>query len=487
MNPKSFDRRKFLGAGVGSLAVPFLPSLLPRAARAQGITIPKRILIIGHEYGHYLPQFYPEPAAPERFADDVFYKKLTELPGPISTVLGPRFDPFRSRMNVYRGLDQTTGAGHNTCVALCAASAPKEDGNIPPKYGQSIDTLLQNSLAIYKQTPQVRSVRVGGLKWSWDRGSDGIGIRVPYFNNDVALYDYLFGGAITDPTAAKLETQQRTLIVGRLREHLKALAAHPRLGALDKQRLERHASSIKELERAVEPSTRPGGGQCTFAKQVAYGSTYPLEAQYQNFADSIVTAFSCDLTRVAVMTIFDFTADKKRSRADFHGTSHSREKTTQALPRTESAAFSTWISDRVANVLEKLDAVVEADGTKLLDNTLVLWATELSQGDDHRGECLPVVTIGNARNPALKTGYYLDYRQKPLFYYANRHDFPPMGRSYTQLLVTVMRTMGLQPGEYMSAGDGGGFGMFDDTHAYQSGHYKPYRLHRNSPLPFIFT
>jgi hypothetical protein len=53
--------------------------------------------------------------------------------------------------------------------------------------------------------------------------------------------------------------------------------------------------------------------------------------------------------------------------------------------------------------------------------------------------------------------------------------------------VTVLRTMGVEPAEYMSAGDGGGFGVFDDTHPYQAGRYKPYRLHRNSPLPFVFA
>jgi hypothetical protein len=449
--------------------------------------IPKRILLLGHEYGHLLPYFYPDAPADERFADDVFYKKLADLPGPMSRVLSEKFDPYRSRMNVYRGLDATGGAGHNSTVPFACTVHPKGDANLPPQYGVSIDAIMQSSPAIYRQTPRVRSVRAGNLKWSWDRGADGVAYHLPYFASDAALFDYLFSGALTDPAAAKLETQQRALIVGRLRERYRALAANRRLGAFDRQRLERHVASMADLDRELQPVARPGGQQCVFPRQTAYKSaTDPTEALYRNYTDAIVAAFDCDLTRVAAMTIFDFTADKKISRADFHGNSHGRENTTQPTPLANAAAYSSWIADRILYVLDRLNSVVEADGSRMLDNTLVLWATELSQGNDHRGESLPVVTIGNARNTALRTGYYVDYRQKPLVYYAGRKDFPPMGRSYTQLLVTVMRTMGLQPDEYMSAGDGGGFGLFDDTHPYQNGRYKPYRLQRNNPLPFVF-
>jgi hypothetical protein len=44
VNAPSFNRRRFLGGGTAIVALPFMESLLPRAARAQAASMPKRLL-----------------------------------------------------------------------------------------------------------------------------------------------------------------------------------------------------------------------------------------------------------------------------------------------------------------------------------------------------------------------------------------------------------------------------------------------------------
>jgi hypothetical protein len=95
---------------------------------------------------------------------------------------------------------------------------------------------------------------------------------------------------------------------------------------------------------------------------------------------------------------------------------------------------------------------------------------------------MPAISIGGAGGK-LKTGYYVDYRKRPF----DPHPDQPtgMGRSYSQLLITFMQSLGLQPSEYLQYGDGNGFGSYNRNAAYSNGHYLAYEKFRNDILPFF--
>ena len=84
----------------------------------------------------------------------------------------------------------------------------------------------------------------------------------------------------------------------------------------------------------------------------------------------------------------------------------------------------------------------------------------------------------------------MDYRQRPLKYYAERADiYPGFGsETYNQLLNTFFQGLGVPPSEYEVYGDGGGFGSFDISKAayqYLRGEYDILVGKRNKTLPFI--
>ena len=55
----SFNRRRFLGGGGALIALPFLESLLPRTARAQAASTPKRLIYYYVPNGINMATFKP--------------------------------------------------------------------------------------------------------------------------------------------------------------------------------------------------------------------------------------------------------------------------------------------------------------------------------------------------------------------------------------------------------------------------------------------
>ena len=77
-------------------------------------------------------------------------------------------------------------------------------------------------------------------------------------------------------------------------------------------------------------------------------------------------------------------------------------------------------------MLDALKNTKEADGSSMLDNTLVLWVNELARGNAHSHDKMPYVLAGGAAG-ALRTGRFLTYKGTP----------------HNNLLVSCMNLMGV--------------------------------------------
>jgi len=76
-------------------------------------------------------------------------------------------------------------------------------------------------------------------------------------------------------------------------------------------------------------------------------------------------------------------------------------------------------------MMDKLRATKEADGSSMLDNTLMLWGNELGAGNSHTYKDIPWLLAGGAGG-ALKMGRYMQYSDQP----------------HNNLLVSVCNAMG---------------------------------------------
>jgi hypothetical protein len=162
------------------------------------------------------------------------------------------------------------------------------------------------------------------------------------------------------------------------------------------------------------------GAACSATPPMAT-TDFPAVGKLQ--IDLLVMALACDRTRVATF-LWEEAADNRHTFTwigvnDQHHTGiHNGH-----LDNVEK--MLTWFSEQHAYLLAKMKSVPEGSGT-LLDNSLVFFASEQSNGATHGTTNMPYLLAGNAGG-VLKTGRWLRFTGNP---------------PHSNLLVSILNMMG---------------------------------------------
>ena len=519
MKINQMNRRAFLqGSGGFLLALPFLESLLPRAVAAGGI--PKRFIAFWNPNGYFMRQFWPGADPSSAFAGDVHFSDLRNVSGDISQVLtAARFGAFKHKINLCRGLDTVGNYGHNTNTMLSAYRCEQLDEPI----AMTLDRVLAKSSKIYPTAPKTRALNLrpdastyqdGVFSISFDQVGSSF-TRVPNFWNEKTAYASLFSGASTpQPTpmpfdSAAQRARNQLKAVDKVFEDFRRLKNSRVISNEDRSRIDNHMTMLSELEgnlRATAPPVSnfaaPSGRfnavssssfSCTNPALAESGvgnySTYDIRTGFKNHIDIMVAAMACGLTNVGTLMARHnpFINDN-----DSHDPiSHTVDQATQADMAAKQLQISGFYADLVSYLLQRMDSIVEANGQTLLDNSLVFWSAELANGAKHTADSLQVFLAGGLQG-YFKTGYYVDYRQRPFQSKGYSADCDSNGRVYNQLLVSILQGMGLAPEDYEQNGVPG-FGNYVCRPPEFGGSvdvskiYAPYLTSavRRAPLPFI--
>ena len=473
----SMNRRELLKSlGAAAVALPVLPSLLPKRAQAQAVTPPLRFVFLMNRNGQMERNFYPAvPGA--QVQPELYTAKLTDLTGSISPVFGPSYDALKGKISILRGLDMIAASADHCRTAFLCGSQPMGGEGGDPRFGASIDWLIERSPAFYPVAPRQRAIRFSvspGRGFSFANPS-GTPMSLPYIATDEGLFNNVFAGFTGTGPVVVDPAERRSAVIDATVKRFQLLQANKRLGSTDKLRLQQHADHLTGLKAGLMTTQRT---MCTPPASLPFWrSGDQLRKKYENVNDIIVAAFTCDITRIASVYIEDFD-DSNTDYSYFHGISHADEAN-DAGARMLSATHNRWIADRVAHLIEKLDSTLDVNGRPMLENTIVVWGNEISNYW-HRGESLPTMVAGGGAKLAL--GQYFDYRQRPFKHYANRGDFPAVGRPYTQFLCTLMRAAGLQSSDFEPYGQNGKFGEYAFG-TYDDGEYTKYASTRTDNLP----
>ena len=115
------------------------------------------------------------------------------------------------------------------------------------------------------------------------------------------------------------------------------------------------------------------------------------------------------------------------------------EPDTNAASRAELTKIYKWYAEMFGKFLAKLDAVPDGSGS-LLDNSLVVWGSELGKGNTHSFEKIPFVLAGGAGGK-LATGRCLRYDG---------------ALTHNRLLVSVAQLMGVPLDKFGTTDTGSG-------------------------------
>jgi hypothetical protein len=226
------------------------------------------------------------------------------------------------------------------------------------------------------------------------------------------------------------------------------------VGAEDRSKLDAHLTAMRDVEQRLVGT--PGNGNGTGSGTGGVCSPPTLAAadlgvddQYlqagKDQMDLAAAALACDQTRILTFQwsysesehLFQFL---KVNNAGISGNHHAISHDFSASGTNYLAynAIQTWYAEQIAYFLGKLDSYQEGDRT-LLDNTILLWATEIGESTQHDLTLMPYVLAGSAGG-AITPGRYLD--------------FSGARKDNNQLLVSIAHAMGAS--DLNSFGDASG-------------------------------
>jgi hypothetical protein len=429
---RPLSRRDLLGRiGGAALALPFLHAVERRVARAQGAggAVAKNFLMLTTPNGIDPLQFWPTGG--ER--DFVLSPNLAPLEKHRSKLLivGPQFGSADSRNPVANSglrFRKTPGIHRawvaTTCHSSTAPRTPQTgDGLTVRTSHPSVDQLIANKLAAKSRFKSLEfGIRpVGGdVPCIYNFTMDGA--PMPRMANDKAAWDRVFGGVVNAPTpgnpVGQRNTARRAAVTNFLNGRFATLA--PSLGKEDKQILDSHLQSLREVEARVgaPTGTIPGTckvGEMPFKPAELADPTNPTSdapALLANMQDMAALAFACDLTRVASICISweggggsgGLVHTWLGFKNAHHGMSHHGGN---ADKRTKFNKITNWYATQIARMLDRLQMVQHPEGGTLYDHTLVWWMFRHGDGNAHANFGVPGIIAGGAGNYFGQMGRFL--------------------------------------------------------------------------------
>lgn len=410
--PRKMSRRQLLaglgGAGAVAALSPFVPLL-----RARGDDLyPTRVVVFMTMMG--MSGRYPDPWKPSGGATDFRF--------PTGSILEP-LTPFRDRITVIDGLtnqgaeDTNLAGGHpqGLGTALTGGRLIEGPGMVgggardwtARTFGPSIDQLIASRLGVRSMELGIDTSRSTPTATYKTRMSfRGPSEPVPSDFDPESVYERFFGSLDGTSESGGAERARRTHLLDYVRGDLAGLRA--RAGVEDRLKIDAHLGTLERI-RAELAATAPA--TCV-APDLGSGTNLPANARMQ--MQLVKAAFECDLTRVATIMWgkaphgwrFDW-LDRPIS-AGFHRLSHAGPSDDGA--QNDLIRANRWYAQQFHDFLALLDSVPEGDGT-LLDHTLVLWASEVSNGNTHSFQNMPYVLAGGTHR--IRTGQYLSFDGQP--------------------------------------------------------------------------
>lgn len=210
----------------------------------------------------------------------------------------------------------------------------------------------------------------------------------------------------------------------------------PSLSSADRQKLERHQTLVRDLEIGLSmPPPTISGCDPTFSSQGHI---------IDQFSRITTVALACDLTRVVTIVTQNLPGSEFGAPPgiDIHqDIAHASDEDTGTNTGIEGMVnYNRKYAEHFAYLLDQLDSVQEGSGT-LLDNTAVVWLTELATGN-HAINRAPVV-IGGGGAGYFRPGRYVHFPENNSIDVAWAGSKRDVGLPMERLYVNLMHSMGM--------------------------------------------
>jgi hypothetical protein len=157
--------------------------------------------------------------------------------------------------------------------------------------------------------------------------------------------------------------------------------------------LDSYLNTVREIERRVELASQRDLSDIKLP-EAPIGTQDSFDEQVKLFFDLIALAYRADLTRVVSYMMVSEGTNRTYNQVgvsdSFHPVSHHANEPGRI---EKLVKIQTWHMDRFGEFVGKLAAVRDGEGT-LLDNSILLYGSNMSNSDRHNGHPLPTILVG---------------------------------------------------------------------------------------------
>ncbi len=402
----------------GSLALPWLEAMIPSPARgASGSGMaPTRLAFVYVPNGVHLPDWTPKQVG-SNFDLPPVLEPLASVRDELLVLSGLTLDKARS-------LGDGGGDHARAMASFLTGTHPRKTGGADLRAGVSVD---QVAAARVGQATRFASLEIG-CEGGRDAGQCDHGYSCAYQVNlswrgesspatkevDPGLvFDRLFGGSKpgeSESAAARRIRRDRSLL-DFVAEDARQLGG--KLGANDRRKLDEYLTGIREVERRIDRArSNSEVGPANQVRPAGIPSDY--RDHLRLMADLLVLAFQADLTRVATFVFANDGSNRSYGSIGVpeghHDLSHhGHDPNKQAKIRQ----INRFHVEQYAYLLGRLRSIREGDGT-LLDHSMIVYGSGISDGNAHNHENLPILLAGRG-NGRIEPGRHLVYpKETPL-------------------------------------------------------------------------
>lgn len=414
---KSMPRRTFLQGAGASLALPFLDAMIPAFAASSGAARPPlRMGFIYLPVGRIMENWTPEVEGSDF--------EITPTLEPLAS--------FRDQMVVVSGLDvkaadllpgERGGPHARPCAAYLTGAHP-----FPDRVGISFDQLAAKHVG--RDTP-LASMELGidPPEWAGQGAGDYSGFYtstmswrspttpLPIQNNPRKVFERLFGDTDTlDPEALRLRMERKSSVLDSVSDRVSKMKAS--VSPEDRYKLDEYLDAVREIERGIQVvETRQASGDSTAAdKDITRPTGIPSDyAEHGRLMyDMMYLAYQTNMTRVIAFMLGHEGTNRNYTELGandgHHSLSHHKGDKT-AIEHLKKVDL--YQSELLAYFFDKMRAAKEVDGTSLLDNSIFVLGSGLSDANNHVHNDVPVVLIGGAQG-RIRGGRHLRFAGEPL-------------------------------------------------------------------------
>ncbi|HXR51041.1 MAG TPA: DUF1552 domain-containing protein [Steroidobacteraceae bacterium] len=403
---KHLSRRTVLKGTGAAVALPLLDAMIPAAtALAKTAAAPKpRMAFIYFPHGAVMDKWTPKKEGAD-----------FDLPPIIASLA-----PFQKQLTVVSGLENKSAIAapvHAITPGTWLSCVPPRISH-DPYGGITVDQLAAKHIG--QDTP-LPSLEVGteerGGEGSCDRNygcsyGKTIAFRdpatpLPMEHNPRKLFQQLFGAGDT--------TDERTLLVRENQSLLDLVARDAKdlkkqLGARDQAMVDEYLATVREIERRVQQLSTRDLSDISLPDAPS-GIPSKFDEQLRLMFDMIALAWQANLTRV---TTFMMAAEVSNQPYNFIGISDAfhplshHANNPQKLERL--AKVQAWNTAEFARFVKKLSTTPDGENS-MLDNSLLLFGSNMSDSNLHNHYPLPTALVGGGMGK-LKGNQHLRYAER---------------------------------------------------------------------------